>query len=242
MKKHLLPLLFSSFLWADTIGGEASIGFYHHTIEGSSSYATPDAVDFSDTMDFSSSQDIFLQLYLEHPFPLFPNVKLGYNTLSQDASTLVSHLSWGDIQNFTGKTESSLSLSYTDITLYYELLDHWTELDTGFTFRSLEGEMHVKTPSENDDVSYSTLIPMLYVKARLNIPSTDVSFQAEANLVSFSGITNYDYALSARYSFPMGLGVEAGYKTFHLDSNDLTDEFTTDIDFSGPYLLAIWDF
>jgi len=246
IRKHFLALLFSTFfstfLWADTIGGEASIGLYHHTLEGSSSYNTPGSVDFSDTLDFSSTQDIFLQLYIEHPFPLFPNVKLGYNTFSHDANTLVSDLSWGKFENFTGKAESSFSLSYTDITLYYELLDNWTEIDTGFTFRSLEGDMGVQTSFADDTVSYSSLIPLFYAKARFNIPSTDISFQAEGNFVTFSGITNYDYALSARYSFPMGLGFEAGYKTFHLESDDLSDNFTTDIEFSGPYLLAVWDF
>ena len=64
----------------------------------------------------------------------------------------------------------------------------------------------------------------------------------KANVVSFSGLTSYDYALSARYSFLMGIGLEAGYKTFYLESDDLTDNFKTDMDFSGPYLLAIWDF
>jgi len=102
--------------------------------------------------------------------------------------------------------------------------------------------MSIDTPHIGDTVSYSTLIPMLYGKARFHIPSTDISFQVEANLVNFSGMTTYDYELSARYSFTMGLGIEAGYKTFHLDSDDLVDGLDTNIDFTGPYFSAIWDF
>ncbi len=102
--------------------------------------------------------------------------------------------------------------------------------------------MHIDTPYIGNKVSYSTLVPMLYGKARFNIPSTDLSFQLEANLLHFSGISNYSYELSSRYSFPMGVGIEAGYKAFHLDSNDLVDGLNTDIDFAGPYVSAIWDF
>ena len=242
MKKYFLSLLFSTFLWADTIGGEASIGYYYHTLEGSSSYHSLGSVDLSDTLDFSSSQDIFFKIYVEHPFPLFPNVKIAYNSLSHDASTKVKHFVWGDIQNFTGSIDSSLSLSYTDTTLYYELLDNWTEIDAGFTFRYLKGDMRIDTASISDAVDYSTLIPMLYGKARFNVPSSDLSFQVEANLLIFSGISTYSYEVSTRYSFPMGVGIEAGYKAFHLDSDDLIDGLNTDIDFTGPYVSVIWDF
>jgi len=242
MKKHLLSLLFSTFLLADTIGGEASIGFSSHTLEGSAKYNTLNNVDIVDTFNLSDNQDIFLKAYIEHPFPLFPNIKLGYTSFSYDSSSFVSSFSWGDIRNFTGKIDNSLSLTYTDATLYYELLDNWTEIDTGFTFRYIKGDMHVISSINDDAISYTTLIPMLYGKARFNIPSTDISFQAELNLVSFSGLTTYDYELSARYSFAMGLGIEAGYKTFHLDSNDLVDGLETNIDISGPYISAIWDF
>lgn len=242
MKKQFLFLLFSSALCADTIGGEASIGFYYHNIEGTSGYRTLKPVDVVDTLDFSSSQDIFLKAYIEHPFPLFPNVKLGHSTLSYDESARVSSFSWGDIKNFNGNIDSSFSLSYTDTTLYYELLDNWAELDAGFTFRYLSGDMVINTAQASDAVSYSTLFPMLYGKVRFNIPSTDVSVQAEVNLITFSGLTSYDYEVSVRYSFAMGLGIEAGYKTLHLDSNDLADGLKTDIDLSGPYLLAVWDF
>ena len=141
-----------------------------------------------------------------------------------------------------GNTENSFSLRYTDVTLYYELLDNWTEIDAGFTFRSLKGEMQIQTSRTSDSVSYSTLIPMLYGKVRFNIPSTDISLQAETNLVSYSDITSYDVALSARYTFMMGAGIEAGYKTLHLDSDDLVDGLHTNLDFTGPYLLASWDF
>lgn len=242
MQKHFISLLFSTFLWADTIGGEASIGLFNHSIEGSSSYHSLGTVNLSDTLDFSSGQDIFFKVYAEHIFPLFPNIKITYNSLSHNSSTDVQHFTWGDIQSFTGNIDSSLSLKYTDATLYYKVLDNWTEIDAGFTFRYLKGDMSINTPYISDTVAYSTLVPMLYGKARFNIPATNLSVQIEANLLSFSSINTYSYELSTRYSFMMGVGIEAGYKAFHLVRNDLLGRLQTDLDFSGPYISAIWDF
>ena len=54
-----------------------------------------------ETFGFSEEQDLFLKAYLEHPFPLLPNVKLGYTTLSHDGSSNVDGFTWGDIDNFT---------------------------------------------------------------------------------------------------------------------------------------------
>lgn len=242
MKKILLSLLCSSVLYADTIGGEVSIGLFNHSPTGSTRYQAIRSVDLSDTLGFSTTQDIFFSAYIEHPLPLLPNLKLSYNTLSDSSNTRVSNLSWGEIQNFTGALSSSLSLRYTDATLYYEVLDNWIEIDVGATLRSLDGDMNLNSTQGKDSVAYATNIPLLYAKARFYIPSTDISFQAELNAISLSSTSSYDYALSARYTFMMGLGLEAGYKVFHLEDNDLVSGLENNIDFTGFYASAIWDF
>ncbi len=85
-------------------------------------------------------------------------------------------------------------------------------------------------------------IPTLYGKVKFNIPNTDISLQGEANAISWQDTSFYDYELSARYTFTMGLGLEAGYKSLHLDSEDLADGLKIDMDFSGLYASIIWDF
>ena len=42
-----------------------------------------------------------------------------------------------------GTIDSSLSLDFTDVTLYYELLDTGTEVDAGVTLRYIKGDMGV---------------------------------------------------------------------------------------------------
>jgi len=243
-KLALVTLLTLSQLHADMIGGEVSLGFFNHDPSGNASYRSSDA-SLEDTFGFTEEQDIFLKAYLEHPFPLLPNVKLGYTTLSHDGSNSVEDFSWGDIDIPAGSTEninSSLSLDITDVTLYYEVLDNWVEVDAGLTLRYISGDMGVSTVGEYDNADFSIWAPLLYGKARFNVPVTDLSFQLEANAISYWDMTAYDYELSARYTLLMGIGLEAGYKSFHIDSDDLVDGFHADMDFSGPYAAAIWDF
>ena len=240
-KLSLLTLLTFSQLYADMIGGEASVAFFNHDPSGNASYKGSTS-ELKETLGFSEEQDMFLKAYLEHPFPLLPNVKVGYTTLSHNGNSEVEGFTWGDIVDFSGSIDSSLSLDFTDVTLYYEVLDNWAEVDAGITARYISGDMSVRTNGTNDVVNFSTWIPMLYGKARFNFPVTDLSVQLEANAISYWDITSYDYELSARYTLMMGIGIEAGYRSVHLDSNDLVDGFHADIDFSGPYAAAVWDF
>jgi outer membrane protein len=228
-------------LHADTIGGEVSLGFFNHAPEGTASYQGT-SVHLKDTLGYSENQDIFLKAHFEHPLPLLPNIKLGYGTLSHHGNSDVEGFTWGDIVNYNGSVDSRLSLDMTDVTLYYEILDHWAEVDTGLTFRYLSGNMGVRSSNEQDAVDFTAWIPMLYGKVRFNMPVTNLAFQIEANAISYWDVTTYDYELSVRYTVLMGLGLQAGYKAFHLNSDELVDGFNADMDFSGPYAAVIWDF
>ena len=241
-KVALFTLIALSHLHADMIGGEASLGFFNHEPSGSASYKSSDA-SLEDTFGFTEEQDMVLKAYLEHPFPFLPNIKLGYTTLSHEGSSSVDNFSWGDIGTIDGHIDSSISLDMTDVTLYFEVLDNWVEVDAGLTLRNFSGEMSVVTAGgESDSADFSMWAPLLYGKARFNIPVTDLSFQLEANAISYWDITAYDYELSARYTLMMGIGLEAGYRSIHIDSDNLVNGFHAYADFSGPYAAAIWDF
>ena len=159
-KLLLLIVLTLSQLDADTIGGEASLGFFNHDPSGVAAYKA-DAVNLNDTLGFSEEQDIFLKAYFEHPLPLIPNLKFGYTPLSHAGSSSVNEFTWGEIDNFTGVIDSSASLDMMDVTLYYELLDNWAEVDAGLTFRYIDGEMGVTTAFVSDAALFSTWVPLL---------------------------------------------------------------------------------
>ena len=224
------------------------MGVYNHTPSGQASYTlpltnTPTSADLEETLGWSDAQDVVFKAYLELPIPFVPNVKLGYTQLSHDGTQNVTLFSWGDIIDFSGNIESSLSLNMTDITLYYELLDNWVELDAGLTARYIGGNINVNTALIKEHVNFSSWTPLLYAKTRFNFPTTDdISLQAEVNAISYSDITMYDYEISARYTFLIGLGLEVGYKAIHIDSEDLSSGLEADIDFEGFYGAIVWDF
>ena len=261
IKKLALASLFASgTLYADTIGGEVSFGIYSHSPSGTASYTLPyaplgTAIDLENDFGWSNTQDIMLKAYFELPVPLMPNVKFAYSNLNQDGTGNVADFSWGIISG-DGDIETELALQMYDATAYYELLDNVVELDAGLTMRYLNGDIAVtpnasfnfgpfSSPSiglPSEVVDIDMWIPMLYGKARFNVPNMDLSLQLEANVIGYQETTFYDYELSARYTFSMGLGLEMGYKSMHLDSEDLADGLVVDMDFSGPYASIVWDF
>ena len=258
LKKLIFTALLSvSTLYADTIGGEISLGIYSHTPSGSASYSLPligagTSSDLEDTLYWSDAEDIMFKAYFEHPLPFIPNIKIAFSNLSYAGEGEVSDFTWGGIEiPLQGDITSSLDLEIYDLTLYYELLDNWIEVDAGVTLRyfdgniavnSLTGFSSVSTTVGTESTNFNAFIPMLYGKTRFNIPSTDISLQLEANAISYADITFYDYELSARYTLMMGIGLEGGYKAIHLDSDDLTVGLRADMDFEGPYASIVWDF
>lgn len=259
-KLTLASLLASGSLYADTIGGEISFGIYSHSPNGTASYALPHTslgseIDLENDFGWSTDQDIMFKAYFETPLPLIPNVKVAYSKLTQSGTGYVSDFSWGLISG-SGNIKTDLELQSYDATAYYEVLDNVVELDAGLTMRYLNGEIAV-TPSANfnfgpfsspsiglpsESVNIDIWIPMLYGKTRFNVPNMDLSLQLEANVIGYQETTFYDYELSARYTFSMGLGLEMGYKSIYLDSEDLADGLVVDMDFSGPYASVVWDF
>lgn len=246
-KLLLLAMLTLHYGHADNIGGEVSMGIFSHNPSGDATYAlnslgAGSVQNMEQTFGFNDSQDIFFKGYLEHPLPFLPNFKLEYTPLSTTGTRSVELFSWGDISRFTGDIANKITLDITDATLYYELVDNWAEVDAGLTFRRISGDMSVTTRLQTDLIDFSTSTPMLYGKLRAHIPSTEISLQLEANALAFTGINSYDYEVSARYTFYMGLGLEAGYKAFHLEDDALSDRLNVNIDFSGPYAAVIWDY
>jgi outer membrane protein len=253
-----LSLFLSVLLQADMTGGELSLGVYGHSPSGYASYKNSylgvggTVSDVKEALYWGSDTDILLKAYIEHPLPLFPNIKLAYTPLLQGGEGGVDGFTWGGIViPLEGSIENRFEMKKYDLTLYYELLDNWVEIDAGVTLGYIEGEMEVTAQSgfstlphltDTESVGLSLFLPSLYGKARFNMPVTDLSFQFEGDLFSYDETTYYTYEATLRYTFTMGLGIEGGWKTLHLETTDLVKGLMLDIDFSGPYAAIVWDF
>jgi len=129
-----------------------------------------------------------------------------------------------------------------DLALYYELLDNWVNLDVGVNVKYVDGSISVKSDrGRSEATDFQVPIPMLYAKARFDVPTTDLSFQVEGNYVTYDGNTLYDAEAGIRYTLALGLGLEAGYKTMKLELDNV-DNVSMNSEFSGAYAKLVWDF
>ncbi len=243
MKKILtLTAILSSLSMADVIGGELNLGYYAHAPSGTATYEG-DSVDIEDDLKWGDESDLFVKAYLEHPLPILPNIKIGYSNFSHDGSGTVSDsFVWGG-ETFTinDNIESSFDLDIYDFTFYYEILDNWLNMDVGLNVKYVDGTIDVQSSTENESTNFTLPIPMLYAKARFDVPTTDLSFQVEGNYVTYDGHTLYDFEAGARYTMMLGFGIEAGYKALSLTIDDI-DDTSLDADFSGVYGKLVLDF
>jgi len=243
MRKALLFLaLLTSLSRADVIGGELNLGYYNHTPTGTAQFQG-DVLKLEDTLKWESEGDMFIKAYLEHPLPIIPNIKIGYSDFSHagEGSVNKSFTFGGETFNTDRKIETKFDLKMYDLTLYYELLDNWINIDAGVNIKYIDGELSVKSGSREKSTDFQVPVPMLYGKVRLDIPATDLSFQVEGNYITYNKNTFYDAEIGARYTLALGLGIEAGYKTMKLDIQEI-DDLSMESDFSGAYGKLVWDF
>jgi len=228
---------------ADFLGGEVNLGLYSHSPSGTARNGG-DNVDIEKDLNWQSENDIFFKAYFEHPVPLIPNIRVGYTGFSHKGAGEASKtFSWGGINLFslTDDVISDLTLDIYDITIYYEFLDNWLNFDAGLNIKYLNGSIDVETSMRHEHNNIEVPIPMLYAKGRVNLPSTDLSFQIEGDYIGYDNNLLYDLEIGARYSFIMGFGVEAGYKTFKIKIDNV-DDINMDTEFSGVYGKLVWDF
>ncbi len=239
--KFLIALLLSaSFLKADFLGGEINVGFMNEQPSGSFSYKGSQG-DVENTFGWESQNSILVKVYLEHPIPILPNIRLTYTKLSHSGTGYVTNFTYGG-KHYSGEITTDFDTDVIDGTLYYEILDNWISIDLGLNAKYIDGTASVENQLVGkSQADLSVVIPTLYANAKFDIPATNFSFQAQGDMISYSGNTLYDITLSARYIIIAGLGVEAGVKKMKLKLDDI-DDITADVDFTGVYLSVVWDF
>lgn len=244
MRKTALALLggmtcFSSVAAADVLGLGANVSYWDSDLTGNASQGG-DTVDVENDLNLDSDSNANLTAIFEHPIPLLPNVRLNYTAIEQSGR---GELSSGYDTIVTGApVQSELDLDQLDLTLYYELLDNWVNLDAGLTARKMDGKLTVRdvtgvSPASETEVD--AVIPMLYAAARFDLPLTGLSVGVEGNGISYGGDSIIDGAGYAQYDISV-LRLRAGYRQMNIDYED-GDE-ALDIELGGPFISAGVDF
>jgi outer membrane protein len=252
MKKQLGLLLAASSMFcasvtqADILGFE--IGAYQWKPDYSGTFASSggneliDNIDLENDLGYSDESHNIIWFALEHPVPIIPNIKIVSSDLEASSDSNLSREIEFSGQRFTTDVSSTFDLSNTEYTLYYEILDNWVNLDLGLTARVYDGEAKIaSTEPEIEEVEeIDFTIPLLYAKARFDLPFTGFFVDAEVNIISFDGDSISDMALSIGYESDIGLGAKLGLRRFSLDVED--DDFVADIEMDGTYISAFYHF
>ena len=225
---------------ADTIFGVyAGAGMWSQAYSGGVEYANQGSIDMEQDLGFDEENASYLYVALEHPLPLVPNIKLQRSEMSTDANSILTRDITFDGKGFSASQDisSTLDLSHTDATLYYEILDNWVSLDLGMTVRLFDGEIGVVSSdgSTSANQSISVPLPMFYGKAQFDLPFSGLSVGAEANYLMVSGNGVSDIIVRAAYESPFRFGAELGYRTFTFELDDI-DDLYGDLTVEGPYL------
>ncbi|MEP1216180.1 MAG: TIGR04219 family outer membrane beta-barrel protein [Marinobacter sp.] len=219
---------------ADVLGVGANISYWDSDLSGEAGKKN-DFVDVENDLDLDNDTNANLSAYFEHPVPVLPNVRLNYTRIEQSGTgELSTEFDLVDV----GPVDSDLDLTQFDVTLYYEVLDNWVNMDLGLTARNLDGELTVQQVGGAGSVSQTEVdgvIPMGYLAARFDLPLTGVSVGGEANLISFDGDSVYDYNAYGQYELSL-LQLRAGYRQISIDYEDSDDRL--DIELGGPFISA----
>ena len=226
---------------ADTIlGVDAGAGLWPAGFSGNIGGTAADV----DALGLSRETNAFVYVALEHPIPLWPNLKLQHTRLGASGSgTLSRQFQLDDVEFSAGETVSTeLDLTHTDAVAYYELLDNVLSLDLGWTLRVFHGHARAASRSRtlSESVDIDAFIPMLYGRALLELPG-GFAVNAQANFIGYSGNSLQDLSAHVAYALEsaVDVGVEVGYRRFALE---LDDDARTDVSLSGPYVAVALEF
>lgn len=240
MQRLRMPLLSTLLLsgltlpaWADAIGVRAGAYMWSPDISGTVR-AGGEEVDLQDDLGFSDENANVFFVSIEHPLPLLPNILLQHTKLDASATNTLSRTITFDDTTYiaSDRVKTTLDLTHTDATLYYEVLDNWVELDLGLTVRVFENGVKIKSEITGNDaeLDITSVIPMVYAAARFNLPLSGLYVAVDGNGIGYSGNTLLDYRAMVGYESPIGLGAQVGIRNFDLNYEDGDDDGDVKID------------
>ena len=241
MRKLMLAVGGSLFLvapvsQADVVGLGASVSYWDSDLSGQA-VDNGDVVDVEKDLNLDSDSNANASLYLEHPVPVLPNVRLNYTVIEQSGQGRLGVSGFAAIPGGV-QVQSDFDLDQLDLTLYYEVLDNWVNLDLGITARDLSGELVIQAIGGNFSLSETKVdgvLPMAYLAARFDLPLTGVSLGAEGNFISFDGDSLHDFNAYGQYEISL-IQFRAGYRQMSIDYEDGNDRL--DVEIGGPFVSA----
>lgn len=243
MKKLLSTLALGAVLGtaanADFLRFEMGAGVWGETPSGTATYNA--GGNAGGTNVFNEDQDTspYVWLLVKHPIPIIPNVRLEYTSIH---ATGVASGEWGGIIAPVG-SESVLDVDQYDIIPYYNILDNtmWMTVDLGIDIKVISADFKVEPNGlfTGYEDTATTAIPLAYARARVEIPATNLAFEADGKYITYDGSTVYDMRAKVDYTFDISPVVqpalEIGYRAQKIQIDDDSVDVKSDVDFKGFY-------
>ena len=217
MKKSILTglcLLSVNASAAMILGFGAEADVYNPKASGDFDYKTTTRTRFNGERN-SGYQ---VGLYLEHPVPLLPNIRLD---LTPEASFAGSDGAAGI---------NKVTFNQTDITPYYEILDNVVDLDIGITFKVLDAKIEGTVNQE-----FSEVIPMAYLSAGIDLVGTGLRIAGDLKYIEYKGDAFGDSRIKAVLHINKFLQAQAGYRYERLRIKNRFD-INSNMIIEGPFI------
>ena len=229
---------------ADLMRIEGAVGAWQTDPTGTMQYDGNPEFDIANEAGLESSQNMYAWVYLKHPIPIVPNLRLEYVDPSFDGE--VTSLEWNGDKY--GSVNNTLSLTQYDAVLYYNILDNtfWSTIDLGLDVKFIDGNYKLDASTEFGtasavDESFSLAMPLAYARARVQLPVTNIGFEVIARGMSYSDNTVVDAQIKVDYTLDfipvVQPGLELGYRyqQMTLDGGSIGLDANIDTTFSGVY-------
>lgn len=229
--------LLSMSLSADVLRIEAGGGAWNQKDSGSINFTTS-TQSGRDTSTEKEETMGYAWIYLKHPVPILPNVRLEYTALKYEGDVDVSYAGFA-----TASTMSTFDANVYDGILYYNLLDNlaWMTLDLGLDVKMFDFDYKAAPNGlyPGYDKSGTLIVPMLYARVRFEVPGTGIGFEGLGSYISYDGATFYDARAKADWTMDfvpvVQPGIEVGYRIMKANYEKDGSELDADVDFSGLY-------
>ena len=236
----LLSAAAVSTLQADFLRMEGGIGSFAAQPSGNIRYESDASLDFQDDLDAKSGSDLYVWTNFKHFFPLLPNLRLEYTGYGSDGKALLSGKGFGGT-TFDGTVRSQLRLNQKDVVLYYNLLDEtfWSTVDVGVNVKAMDGKLTLESDTASERADLGMTLPMLYGRARVNLPGTPVALEADLKYLSYGGAKATDGRIKVEWtvaSYAVDFGLEAGIRSMNFTvDEDLKDGTNAEIRIQGVF-------
>ena len=201
-----------------------------------------------DPQSFNSlgfNNDNYNSFYVAVELLGLPEIRLAQTNIDTTASgTLNSSFSLDGISYpVNSDLTTELDLKSTDLTIYWQILDNYIGADIGITARHLDGSVEVTDGTTTDRLDFDTLIPMGFLRARFDLPTTGWYIEADTQFIGFQGDSYSDSTAKIGWRFESiaDLGINLGYRKMSIDVDGL-DSLDTDLDLSGPFVSGTFHF